>query len=303
MSNLFIGIILVLISFLPASEKQDRIDSYFREKIDTRLTVAKETDYQKNLLPLIPTKKDTKEEVGIEAKAAYFIDLKSGTVLFEKNPDQELPPASLAKLMTSLVVITKSSPEELVRITNNQSRPGDAVVGLNTNDQLSVRDLLNGILITSGSDATISLANHVAQNPENFTALMNEYANILGLKNTQFTNPVGWDESGNYSTAKDMTNLTRVALQNSLIRQIVEKEAHIIRSTSGYSYFLFNTNQLLKDKRYLGFKTGTTPAAGECFSVYYKDDEKEIVGVIMGSSSRFTETKNITDWINKNFTY
>jgi D-alanyl-D-alanine carboxypeptidase (penicillin-binding protein 5/6) len=131
---------------------------------------------------------------------------------------------------------------------------------------------------------------------------MNEKATILGLENTQFTNPVGWDETGHYSTVHDLAILTKVALTNPTIKEIVAKKTARIVTGNGRTYILTSTNLLL-DGHFLGAKTGTTYAAGECLASYYRDDDKEIVGVILNSPNRFSETKDIVDWVNSNFRF
>jgi len=302
MSKIAITILLIIVSFLPESDKKDLLDQELRSKLNNgSVTSAQEITNQKEIK--IPEKNKEARKITARAKSAYFVDLESGVVLFEKNSELPLPPASLAKLMTALVVIDQTDPNEIVTVGSYQSQLGDARVGLTQGDKISVEELLHGLLITSGSDAALVLASHVAGTPEKFTALMNEYAKILGLKNTHFTNPVGWDEEGNYSTAKDMTNLAQVALKNEIIKKIAQKRTHLLTSELGKQYLLINTNQLLVNQNYHGLKTGTTPGAGECFLVYYKDGSKEIVGAILNSSFRFNETQKIINMIDKNFNF
>jgi len=130
---------------------------------------------------------------------------------------------------------------------------------------------------------------------------MNEKAAEYGLPDTQFVAVVAHDTSGHYSTAKDLYRLSRIALANKTIAGIVAKKSYVARAESGKTYYLSNTNQLLANSRYSGVKTGTTYSAGECLISLYNDGQKKIIGVVLGSNSRFYETESIIEWTRKAF--
>lgn len=300
MYKLLLAAGLLLLNILPNTDAKLALERNVRDRIDsTAQIVAQENskltvntaEYLNHFEPKVA-----------DAQAAYFIDLASGQVLLEKNADVRLPMASTTKLMTALIIIEDYKPNEMVTVPKLSTHEGDAVVGLIPGDRLTVYNLLQGLLIESGSDAAITLAKYNSGTEADFVAKMNEKATILGLSNTQFTNPVGWDENGHYSTAHDLTILTKAALTNPTIREIVAKKTAKIVTGSGRNYILTSTNLLL-DGHFLGAKTGTTYAAGECLASYYRDDEKEIVGAILNSPDRFLETADIVDWINNNFDF
>jgi serine-type D-Ala-D-Ala carboxypeptidase (penicillin-binding protein 5/6) len=205
--------------------------------------------------------------------------------------------------MTALVVISETEINEVVEISPQNVRLDDSTMGLINGDKLSVGDLLHGLLINSGSDAALNLATHVAGSELEFVELMNQKAKILGLENTNFSNPVGWDDQNNYSTAKDLTNLARIALTNKEIKSIVGKKNYIVQSENGNTYYLNNTNQLLRNPQYLGIKTGTTFRAGECLVTYYEEGDKKIIGTILNSTGRFNETTKIIKWTKDSFVW
>jgi D-alanyl-D-alanine carboxypeptidase len=301
MLKLLLASFLLLLSVAPNGSAKTNLENRIKELIDQpNITVE-----QKNsvITPnTVEMASDFKDKT-TDARAVYFLDIKTGQELITKNSEQKLPIASLTKLMTALVVIEDNNLNEIVTVSRLNTRGGDALMGLQTGDKVAVIDLLNGLLINSGSDSALALSNHISGGESEFVSQMNQKAKILGLKSTHFTNPVGWDESGNYSTAHDMAILTKVALTNPTIAEIVQKPSATVYSTGGRPYLLKNTNQLLDRNHYLGAKTGTTYNAGECLAIYFKDTDKELVGVILNSPGRFTETKDIINWIDKSYLF
>ncbi len=296
MTNIFLGFLLVLMSLLPAFSEKEELERSFRDRINEKGQVEVETKVN----PL-PEKVEEMGEIYLSSQAAYFIDFHSGKVLFEKNPSKKVPPASLTKLMVAIVASSRVNPEDIVTVKKQETRVSDATMGLVIGDKIKVEELLHGMLINSGSDATLNLVSHISENEESFTELMNKEASLLGLNNTHFTNPVGWDDAGNYSTAKDLTNLARIALKNENIKKIVNKESHAAKSENNRIYPLRNTNQLLSLPGYEGIKTGTTLRAGECLASYYIDNDKKILGIVLGGHSRFFETRKIIDLLDERF--
>ncbi len=297
MFKIIIGITLILVSLLPPISNKEVWEYSLREKIDESKEVVTQAEYS-----FIPSEIKKIDKASVTAKSAYFVDKKSGKILLDKNSDIRMPAASISKLMTAIIVVEKLKLSETIKVPRLKTRTGDAVMGLKAGEQLKVTELLHGLLLVSGSDAAITLANYVAGSEEEFVALMNERAILLGLNNTQFTNPVGWDESGNYSTSKDLTSIAEIALSNPTIARIVAKKSYLARNITGRKYILTNTNHLL-NKNYLGIKTGTTYKAGECLATYYKDENREIIGVVLNSPNRFQETERIITLIKNSYNF
>ena len=250
-----------------------------------------------------PTK-TVAEDYTATAKAVYSIDLTSNKVLTSKDTDTRLPIASLTKLMTAYIILKEEKTlTRVVTVDNPATQDGDSTMGLINGDSVTIQTLLEGLLITSGSDAAGTLATMNSGNTDAFVHKMNAYATSLNLKNTHFTNPVGWDNAQNYSSAKDMTELTRILLRNELFAHIVATEAKTVTTTSGRAIVLNTTNQLLHTLGYSGVKTGYTYGAGECLITLYKDKETQIITTIIGSANRFGETDSIKGWILNHFSW
>jgi D-alanyl-D-alanine carboxypeptidase (penicillin-binding protein 5/6) len=206
-------------------------------------------------------------------------------------------------LMTALIVVENAKLTDIVTVPILVTQPLDTNMGLAVGDKITVNDLLHGLLIESGADASLALSNFVAGSEQKFVALMNERAAKLGIKDTQFTNSIGHDDTGHYSTASDIVKISRVALSNPQIAEIVSKKSYTATSTEGKKYFLSNTNLLLGTPYYMGIKTGTTFMAGQCLSSIYDDGVRRVYGVVLGSFSRFTETEDILEWTKRSYTW
>lgn len=302
MFKLILALCLLILTFAPDTDTKLRLQQNLRDKIDSSSQVTQSQQIPSDGLTTVDITENFRQKTA-SAKAAYFVDVKTGQILLKKNSDTRLPMASLSKLMVALVALDQSNLDDVLTVPSSRSHTGDALMYLKEGDRINVDGLLHGILLNSGSDAALTLADGIAGGEAEFVALMNERANTLGLKNTQFLNTVGWDETGNYTTAHDLAILSQVALSNPTIKNIVKKRSALVKSESGRSYLLTNTNYLLDSKNYLGTKTGTTYGAGECLSIYYKDSEKEVVGIVLNSANRFPETAEIIDWISNNYVY
>lgn len=240
----------------------------------------------------------------INAKAAIVFDLGSGKVLYEKNADKRLPIASLTKLMTVVVARENFSLDEVVTISENAANQPPAKIWLKPGEKISVEDLIKTALIRSGNDATVALAEH-SNDLENFVAQMNEKAITLGLQNTHFTNPVGYDDPKNYSTVYDLALLASYVLRDPLLKNIAAQNRETIFSTENRAYHLASTNVLFGS--YLdirGLKTGSTEEAGACFAAMAKsEDARETLAIVLDSPNRFQEAKVMLEWAESNFRF
>lgn len=304
MLNSFIAFLLIMVSFLPGSSFRTNLETKLESRLFTDEESSRETVASNGFrISPLPEKSLSFTEISSNAGGAMFSDNTSGEILFEINAHKKLPMASITKLMTALITVEYTNPDDVVTVNSLPVQPLDTIMGLSVGDKLTVKELLHGLLIESGADASLALSGHIAGNDQKFAALMNERASKLGLTETQFTNSIGHDESGHYSTPADLTKLARVALTNPIIAEIVAKKSYVATGVTGKKYYLSNTNLLLDNQNYKGIKTGTTFAAGQCLLSLYDDGTRRIIGVLLGSPSRFTETSGIIEWTKRSFTW
>lgn len=304
MLNNIIAIFLIIIGLLPASGIRANLETKLKNRL---VSVKSGEDGSRTegsyVIKPIPERSASFQEISSSADSALFVDVVSGEILFEKNKEKRLPMASTTKLMTALIAVSETKPGDIVTVPAYNILPLDTTMGISKGEKLRISELLHGLLIESGADAAYTLSNYIGGSEQQFVAMMNERSSKLGLTDTQFTNSIGHDDNGHYSTASDLVKLAKIALTNPLIAEIVAKPTYTATSESGKKYYLSNTNKLLDGSRYFGVKTGTTYAAGQCLISLYNDGERKIIGVVLGSSDRFYDTRGIIDWTKRNFTW
>lgn len=256
----------------------------------------------------IPLKHSDAAEPVIEAESAIVLDNDTGVTLYEKNSDQVLPMASLTKIMTAVIILDNHNLNEVITVKRNFSGERIGVrIWLHQYEKMTVGDLLIGLLVRSGGDAALTLAEHHSGSVEAFVGAMNEKARILNLTNTQFINPIGLDDEGHFSTAHDLAILTKYALHNKDFRRIVKMQSATIKSTNGQIVHAFeNTNYLLNSQflEILGVKTGTTEEAGpSVINLARGPKGQEVIAIILNSSQRFTENKRLIEWSFRNYSW
>lgn len=232
------------------------------------------------------------------SKSALVLDLASGKILFAKNAHERRPIASLTKLMTAVVARENFDLAEIVTVSENAARQPAAKIWLRASEQISVRDLLAATLIESGNDAAIALAEHAGDEPA-FVAKMNAKAVALGLTDTHFANPVGYDDPENFGTAYDLAILAGYVLRDPVLREIAATQREVVLSTDGtVVHPLVSTNILFNS--YLdirGLKTGSTKDAGACLAAIARSaDGREVLAIVLDSPNRFQETKGMLEW-------
>ena len=262
----------------------------------------------------------------ISADAVFVSDISTGTELFAQNAEEPLPPASLTKIVSALVVLERANLEDTIEIQEvDLVSAEESQVGLMAGDRLSVRDLLRGMLIPSGNDATLALARHVGTSTigegvpaedavAEFVSMMNAEAAELGATSSHFLNPTGIDDEGHVMSARDVAVVTKAALQNSLFAEIVATTNAVLGSElrpDGYQ--VTTTNQLLAEGIVTGVKTGTTAEAGGCLVTSFAVGPNQIVAVILGSdvaettegtqdsTARFAETRALLDAVEADY--
>ncbi|PMR77054.1 D-alanyl-D-alanine carboxypeptidase family protein [Billgrantia endophytica] len=241
----------------------------------------------------------------IAAKSWFLMDADSGRVLVEHNADERLPPASLTKLMTAYLVERELdrgniSLDDTVRVSENAWRTGGSKMFIEVNNDVAIRDLLYGIIIASGNDASVAVAEHLAGGEAPFADLMNQHATRLGLQNTNFTNATGLPHPEQYSSARDMALLSRYIIND-------YPEHYAIYSEKYFTYSDIrqpNRNRLLwRDPTVDGLKTGWTTEAGYGLVASAKRDDMRLISVVMGTSSEEARAQETQKLLSYGFRY
>lgn len=240
------------------------------------------------------------------SKHIIVLDRKTLSVLYEKDAYSKTAMASTTKIMTCILALEKLSLNTNITVSKNAATIHGSVLGLNTNDTITIHDLLYGLMLRSGNDCAICLAEAVSGTTENFAILMNEKSQELNLKNTHFVTSNGLDDENHYTTAYDLAILTDYALKNETFRKIVStKNCNIF--INGTSKNITNTNELLGNTEGVyGVKTGFTFNAGRCLVSSCKRNNMDIIVVVLGADTKKDRTKdsyNLINYVFKNFSY
>ena len=254
----------------------------------------------------IETNSNSLQVPTINSRAYVVIDRKSNTVLLGKNENQKKKMASTTKIMTALVVIEHINLSDTVEISKKAASTGGSRLGLKTGDKITVSDLLYGLMMRSGNDAAVALAEYVAGSISGFADLMNEKANSLGLSNTHFVTPHGLDEDEHYTTAYELAVLSNYAMNNEIFAKIVGTKNYTI-TINGYPKTFTNTNELLGALNGVyGIKTGFTNGANRCLVTCCKRSNMDIICVVLGADTkkyRTTDSIKLIEYAFNNFTY
>jgi len=231
----------------------------------------------------------------ISASKAVVMDLNSGRVLYDLNSNDPQLIASITKIMTTIVTIMYSDLDKTVIADEDILKAYGSSVYLSVGEEIKLKDLLYGLMLRSGNDAAVAIANTVAGSMENFVYLMNEYAQTIGMKNTKFVNAHGLDNDGvgNTSTAYDMALLTKVAMQNDLFRDIFGCQVYKAESNLK-KYVWEGKNKLFGMYKYTtGGKTGYTNAARRTLVTTASKDNKNLVVVTLNDGNDFNDHKSL----------
>lgn len=243
-------------------------------------------------------------EPSINSRAAIVLDRKSGLILYGKNENEKRKMASTTKIMTAIVVIENANLESIVTISQKAAGTGGSRLGLHTNDKVSVKDLLYGLLLCSGNDAAVALAEFVGGDLPGFSNLMNNKVSELGLTSTHFVTPHGLDNESHYTTAYELAKITDYALKNETFRNIVGTKNHTI-TINKYSKSLSNTNELLGNfEGVYGVKTGFTNGANRCLVTAIKRNNMDLICIVLGADTKKDRTRdsvNLINYIYSNF--
>ena len=242
----------------------------------------------------------------INARHAVIYDRASSTILYGKSENEQCKMASTTKIMTAIVVLEKvQNLDEFVTISKKAAGTGGSRLGLSTNDKITVKNLLYGLMMRSGNDAAVALAEYVGGSIEGFSILMNDKASSLLLENTHFVTPHGLDNDDHYTTAYELAKLTDYALSNKTFAKIVNTQSHTIYINNS-PQTLSNTNELLGNLNGVyGVKTGFTNGANRCLVTSCKRGNLDIICVVLGCDTKKDRTKdsiNLINYIFDNYT-
>lgn len=233
----------------------------------------------------------------IGADAAIVIDVRSAEILYEKNPDTPLPPASTTKIMTALLSLESFDLDQTASVEARLASDG-SVMGLVPGETIKIRDIVAGLLIPSANDAADQLSRLYPGGTPAFVARMNSRARELGLTKTVYKNPIGYEDPTHVTSVRDLAILTRKAMQYSEFAHYVKLPMLTVTSSDGTrQHVLRSTNELLKTYPGMeGVKTGWTQEAGECFVSQVTRDGQTILVVVLHSPDRFQESRLLYDW-------
>ncbi|MFA6074427.1 MAG: D-alanyl-D-alanine carboxypeptidase family protein [Negativicutes bacterium] len=234
----------------------------------------------------------------LSAKAAVLIDAFTGRILFDKNAAERHYPASITKIMTLIIAMEHGNINDIITISDDVPKTEGSSIYLEAGQIISLKDLLYGMMLQSGNDATMAVANHLSGNMTNFVQLMNQKAIFLGCNNTHFVNPNGLPDEQHYSTAIDMARITAYGYRFQLFEKIVSTEKYVIFNTIRNEYqALFNENKMLW--RYdgcNGVKTGYTDVAGHTLTVGAKRNGIQLIAVVMDADEKWDDTAKMLDY-------
>jgi serine-type D-Ala-D-Ala carboxypeptidase (penicillin-binding protein 5/6) len=223
----------------------------------------------------------------IKSRSAVAMDVSTGEILYSKNPDQRLSPASTAKLMTAIVVMENETLSNMVTISRNASHVRPTKAGFKEGDRVTVEGLLYAALLRSANDAAVALSEAVSGSEEKFVDLMNQKAISIGAMNTKFVNSTGLPGPGQYITAVDLSMIMKYAMRYNKLREIIGTPIAQVRTEKGKSLVLKNTDKLLgSDEKIIGGKTGYTDSAKHCFVCIAEHERKTVIVTLLGSRTR-----------------
>lgn len=240
----------------------------------------------------ISVSSESTNEPIINSRIGVIYDRKSGKVIWGKNDNKRSAMASTTKIMTCIIVLENANLSDKVTVSGKAAGTGGSRLGLKKDDKITVHDLLYGLMLRSGNDSAIALAEHVGGSKEGFAELMNNKAKELGLKDTHFVTPHGLDDPEHYTTAYELAKITDYALKNEKFAKIVCTKDYTI-SINGYSKQLNNTNELLGYLQGVnGVKTGFTNNAGRCLVTSVNRNNFEIITVVLGADTKKIRTSD-----------
>ncbi|GAA0458579.1 D-alanyl-D-alanine carboxypeptidase family protein [Alkalibacillus silvisoli] len=259
------------------------------------------------LLLLLPQSNIWAEDEGGDlvesAKSAILLEVDTGTVLYDKDPHEELPPASMTKLMSMLLIMEELDEgaltlDETIQVSEYAASMGGSQIYLEPFEEMTVEDLLKAVAIASANDATVALAERISVTEQSFVERMNERASELGLENTNFVNSTGLPDDDQYSSAHDMGRIAQELLQHEEITDYTKIYEDYLRQGTDDEFWLVNTNRLVKFYQGVdGLKTGYTSEAEYCLTATARRGDMRVVSVVMGAETPQKRNADITSML------
>lgn len=292
--KIFLLTLVLIYSLTPcilADDNNEILDD--NSTINSQIVETLETSSTKTNLP------------DINSRAAIVIDRATNTILYGKNENEHRKMASTTKIMTCLLVIENCNLSETIEVSKKSAGTGGSRLGLKTGDKITINDLLYGLMLCSGNDTAVALAEHIGGSIEGFAEIMNNRAKELGLENTHFVTPHGLDADEHYTTAYELAKLTNFALNNEIFAKIVGTNTYTV-TINGYPKTISNTNELLGNLNGVyGVKTGFTNGANRCLVTACKRNNLDIICVVLGADTKKFRTQDsikLIEYSFKNFT-
>ena len=245
--------------------------------------------------------------INIKSESAIVIETSTNKVLFAKDAEKQMAPASMTKIMSMLIVMEAIENkiinwDDIITVSENASSMGGSQILLETNEKMSVKDLFKGVAVASGNDAIVALAEATYGTVDEFVSAMNKKAKELGLKDTNFKNPHGLDIENHYSSAYDMSIIARELIKHEKVLEFTSIYEDYLRKGTDREYWLVNTNKLIKFYNGTdGLKTGYTESAGYCLTATAKKNNVRLIAVVMGEESSNERNKEVREMLDYGF--
>lgn len=249
--------------------------------------------------------KESKAAVAVSADSAILIEATTGRVLFEQNAYEKRPMASTTKVMTAVLALEHCDLDDIVEVSDNASGVGGSSIWLEVGEHMPLSDMLFGLMLSSGNDAAIAIAEHVAGSVDAFVQMMNNKATEIGAYNTHFANPNGLPADDHYTTAYDLALICAYAMSNDFFCEIVKTQYKTI-PWEGHEW-----DRVVKNKNKLlwnydggnGIKTGYTDAAGKCLCAAAKRDGMQLISVVLNAPDMFNDCTKLLDYGFENYSF
>lgn len=233
----------------------------------------------------------------ISAQTAIMIEGNSGEVLYQKNADQKAYPASITKIMTALLAIENGALDKKAAISENASGVEGSSIYLETGEKIPLRDLVYGLMLRSGNDAAIAIAEEIGGTTDNFVMMMNKKARELGAVNTHFANPNGLHDPDHYTTAEDMALIAMAAMKNEEFKKVASAKSWVAdRGDGKYNYFYNKNKVVYQYEGGTGVKIGYTKVAGRTLVASSERNGMELICVVMNAPNWFDDTYKLMDY-------
>lgn len=246
-------------------------------------------------------------DLKVQAPSAILMDKDTGTIIYDKDSHKKLPPASMTKIMTMILIMEEIdkgtlSWDEKIRTSAKAASMGGSQIFLEEGEEMTVEELMKAIAISSANDASVAMAERIAGTEEAFVKRMNQKAKSLGLKNTNFKNSTGLPEKDHYSTAYDMAIMAKELLKHEEITKYTSIYEDYLRENTDKKFWLVNTNRLVKFYDGVdGLKTGYTSEAKYCLTATAKRGNFRVISVVMGAKNTKTRNRDITTMLDYAF--